>query len=255
MIMIKYILQISLSSKIKQIFYRNKYALLIAIFCFSPSLLKAQYGIKGGVTASTFYFPGNLPIPYDGYDIDLRPYLGYDAGLVQTNPQKPLLSPHIYVLRRSALSNRWGFQSELGFSQRGVDFSYSKYENIIYKVKISYLEIPLSLSYQYLQKEKLSSHFYFGGYGGYKINGIKKVAFYNKKAYKTKLNSVNNFDFGIHLGTDFRYRINEHFLLFDIRLFLGITDIFTIPEGWTKIYYDSHQTKYTGINVSMGYEL
>jgi hypothetical protein len=115
-------------------------------------------------------------MPYDEYDVDLRP-LGYDAGLTQTNPQKPLISPYISVYRRFDLAQRWALQPELSLSQKGVDFSYSIYEDIIYKIKISYLEIPLSFSYQYLQKENLLSHFTWEEMVVLKLKKLKKSPF------------------------------------------------------------------------------
>lgn len=245
-----------LISNIKKKTYIKRKVLVFSFFIalFFPVMVNAQIGIKVGSTLSSFYFAGSSPLPYNGYDVDLRPYLGYDVEIVQTNPQKPLLSPYISVFRRFKLTNRLGFQPELSFSQKGVDFSYSKYENIIYKVKINYLEIPFSLSYQYLRKEKILSHFYIGGYSAYKINAIKKVASHNTAIEITKLNSVKDLDFGVHAGIDLKYRINNHYLLFDMRLFLGLNDILFIPKNWTNIYYDSQKTKITGINIAIGYE-
>ena len=253
----KYVFQMKVSSKIRKRVQYQRFVLLIylsIVFPLSPQV-KAQVGFKMGVTTSTFYYPGNSPTPYDGYEIDLRPYLGYDVGLVQTNPQKPLTSLYISVFKRIELSERIGFQPEISFSQKGVDFSNSKYESIIYKVKINYLDIPLSLSYQYLQKEKTVSNCYIGGFTSFRINSIKKTTSHNSPTQKKSFNAVKNFDFGVHAGVDLKYRLKNHFLLFDIRFFLGLNDVLFIPEGWTNIYYESHKTKITGINLSIGYEI
>ena len=66
---------------------------------------------------------------------------------------------------------------------------------------------------------------------------------------------VKNLDYGVHVGVVFKYKINNHYLLFDMRLFLGLNDIFFNPKNWTNIYYSSHKTKITGINLSIGYEI
>ncbi len=242
---------------IKKGFHQQRHALFIYFFIafFSPVIANAQYGIKIGTTVSSFYYPGSTPTPYNGFDIDLRPYLGYDVELVQTNPQKPLFSPFVSVFRRFSLTNRLGIQPELSFSQKGLDYSSSAYENVIYKVKINYLEIPVSFSYEYLQKEKALSHFYLGGYCAYRINAYKKVAFHNTSIQKTKLTSVTNYDLGVHFGVDYKYQIKNHFFLVDIRLFLGLNDLFMEPKDWTSIYFESHKTKITGINLSVGYEI
>jgi hypothetical protein len=214
----------------------------------------AQYGIKIGATMSNLYFPGDRPKPFDGYDIDLRPYLGCDVELVQTNPQSPVVAFNIGIFRRIELSPRFGIQPEIAFSQKGVDFSASDYEDIVYKVKISYIDIPISLSYQYLKKEKALSHLYMGGYCAFKINAVKKVAFHHTHNKTTKLKSVKDMDYGIHAGVDYKYLIKKHSFLFDIRFFLGLNDIFISPESWSGIYKESHKTKITGVNISIGYE-
>lgn len=190
------------------------FGLLICLFIvFLSTEVRAQVGFKIGVSTSTFYYPGNSPTPYDGYDVDLRPYLGYDVELVQTNPQKPLLSPHISAYSRIKLSDRSFFQPEVIFSQKGVAFSNSRYENIIYKVKINYLEIPLSLSYQYLQKEKIVSNCYVGGFSAYRIGATKRTAFHNIPTQKTTLESVKDFDFGIHAGCRFKISSQKSFFI------------------------------------------
>ena len=199
-----------LISNIKKKTYMKRKVLIFSFFIalYLPTMVNAQIGVKAGSTISSFYYTGSAPIPYDGYEIDFRPYLGYDVEFVQINPQQPLISTYISVFKRFKLTNRLGFQPELCFSQKGVDFSYSKYENIVYKVIINYLETPISLSYQYLQKENILSHFYIGGYGAYKIHAIKKVASHNTPVEITKLNSVKNLDYGVHVGVDFKYKIN-----------------------------------------------
>ena len=115
--------------------------------------------------------------------------------------------------------------------------------------------MPLSLSYRYLQKEKIVSNCYVGGFSAYRLGSIKKTASHHIPTQKTTLESVKDFDFGVHAGLDFKYRLKSHFLLFDIRLFLGLNDVFFVPEDWTNIYYESHKIKISGFNISIGYEI
>ena len=235
---------------------RQSHWLLICLFSitFFSNKACAQYGIKLGTTLSSFYYPGDVPTPYKGFDIDLRPYLGYDVELIQLNPQKPLISPIISIYRRFNLSKRIGLQSEILFTQKGVDFSQADYEKIVYKVKINYLDIALSPNYQFIQKEKISGYLYLGGYGSFRLRAQKMVSTHSEEFEKTTIHTVNNFDWGLHFGNDYRYRINNRFLVFDLRLFLGMRNIFTTPEDWTDIYLETHKTKITGFNLSIGYE-
>jgi len=226
---------------------------LVILFTF-PITVNAQVGIKIGTTASSFYYTGSKPTPYLGYDIDLRPYLGYDIELVQIGDQKPLFSPYISIYYTFSISQRIFVRSELGYIQKGVNFNQFDYERIIYKVKISYLEIPLSVTYQFIQKENSISEIYFGGYGSCKINSMKKVSSHNSSIENIKINSVKKFEGGLHLGINYKHKFFNDFFLIDLRFLMGLTNIFVLPDDWTSIYFNTQETKTTCINLSVGYE-
>lgn len=226
----------------------------IMFLTLSLPLASAQIGIKIGTTASNFYYTDNNPEPYKGFDIDLRPYLGFDIEQAQTADQKPLFSPYVSLFYTFNLKKRLGIRPELSFTQKGVNFSQSDYERIIYKVRISYVEIPLSVTYQFSQKENSISELYIGGYAAYQINAVKEVASHNSSVEKTKVNSVNNIDAGLHLGVNYKHKFFNKFFLIDLRFFVGLSNIFEYPEDWTSIYFSTQKTKITGINISVGYE-
>ncbi len=226
----------------------------IIVICFFPVLVKAQAGVKTGATFSNFYYTDAEMNPNIGYDIDLRPYLGYDIEWVQLADQKPLASYYVGAYYNYQFSNSFSVRPEMGFTQKGVNFSQSEYERIIYKVKISYLEIPLSFAYKFIKRDKFVSELYLGGFGAFKLNAVKKTAYHNSTAEKTKINCVKNFEAGIHLGINFRYRIFEKFILFDFRIFQGLTDVFYMPEDQIRLYFTTQKTKITGFNLTLGYE-
>jgi len=229
-------------------------ARFIFILCVIPEIAEAQIGIKAGTTFSSFYYTDTRINPYIGYDIDLRPFLGYDIEWVQLGNQKPVFSPYFGAYYNFQISNRFGLQPGLTFTQKGVNFSQSDYERVVYKVKISYLEIPLSIAYKYITRGNHSSELYFGGYGAYKINPVKKVASHNSEVKKTKINSVENFETGLHFGINYKYMIFENIILLDLRLFYGLSNIFYMPENQIKLYHNTQKTKITGINLTVGYE-
>ena len=237
--------------------YLKIHRILVCLFILLafPSVVSAQYGLKIGTTLSSFYYPGGSPVPYKGSDVDLRPYLGYDVELVQLNPQQPLFSTYISVYRRFKLTDKIGLQSALAFTQKGVNFGQSDYEETTYKVRISYLELPLSCSYQFIQKAKVFSDVYLGGYVAYQIDAHKEVAAHQQAVEKIQVNTLNDFDLGLHLGVNTKYQIKHHHLLLDLRYFVGLKDIFTTPDNWTTIYSETHKTRITGLNLSIGYEL
>jgi hypothetical protein len=226
----------------------------IIILCVFPKTTEAQIGVKIGTTVSSFYHTETKPNPNVGYDIDLRPYLGYDIEWAQLGNQKPVFLPFIGVYYNYQISNRFGLRPELSFTQKGVNFSQFDYERVIYKVKISYLEIPLSIAYKFIKKDKFVSEFYLGGYGAFKINAVKKVAIHNSKVEKTQIKCVENFEAGLHFGINFKHKIFEKFILFDIRFFQGLSNIFYMPDNQPKLYNSTQKTKNAGFNLIIGYE-
>ena len=107
---------------------RNK-LIVLSFFLLSFSAIsyaqKFQFGIKGGVDIHKI----------DGQSFDEQFAYGYQAGLFATVP----------------LSNRFGIQPEVIFSQVNIDTSNdisSPYDfNNLDKVKLKYFKIPLLLNY------------------------------------------------------------------------------------------------------------
>lgn len=219
-----------------------------------PEVSMAQFGAKLGTTISSFYYTDKEMNPNLSYDIDLRPYLGYDIEWVQLGNQKPVVYAYLGAYYNYKFSNRFGLRPEVSFTQKGVSFSQSEYESIIYKVKISYLEVPLSIAYKIIKKEKFESELYLGGYGAFKLNAVKRVAFHNSSTETTNLSTVEKFDAGIHFGMNFKYKLFEKFVLLDIRVFQGLMDIFNMPEDQPILYHTTQKTKTTGLYITLGYE-
>ncbi len=248
--------------RIRPMFHRNReihllrfiYYICVCVLLSFSKTAGAQYGIKTGTMVSNFYYTGCSPTPYIGYDIDLSPFLGYDIKLVQAEPQKPLFSYYISIYRSFYLTEKFGLRPELSFAQKGVDFSQNEYERVIYKVRISYLEIPLSAIYQLRQTEKAEWEIYAGGYGALKLNAIKLVSTLTSEEYRQKVNAVNLFDGGLHLGANYKHRFLNNLLFVDFRVFIGLCNIFESPQDWTSTYFETPETKITGLSLSVGYE-
>jgi len=230
------------------------YFICIYLSSILPVNIQAQPGIKSGTSISSFYYTNTELNPDLGYDIDLRPYLGYDIEWVQLGNQKPIISPFIGVYYNFQISDRFGIQPELNFSQKGVNFSQFDYETIIYKVKISYLEIPLSITYEMLRKGKFTSDLYLGGYCAFKLNAVKKVGYNSHDSEKTQIKNVKDVETGIHFGLNLKYKMSENFFLFDFRGFIGLSNIFYVPEDQPLLYFNTLKTKTIGFNLTIGYE-
>jgi len=239
----------------------NMFHLRIAVFLiifviFSiRGLAEGHFGIKIGAAASNFYYTATHSDPQSGLEIDLSPYLGYDIKWVQFAPQKALLTPYISIYYDKRLADKFSLRPEISFVRKGLSFSQHKYERIIYNVEISYLEFPLSVVYKLYQGKRAVSEIYFGGYGAVKVDAVKKVAYHDSSIEIIKLNSVNQFDWGIHLGAGYKRKIHKKTLIFDIRFFLGFVDIFSLPDRESQKYSTTQKTKITGAYLTLGYEI
>ena len=70
------------------------------LICYNVA--SAQIGFKLGLAASSFSYKNKL-YPDLGFEVDLRPYLGYDIEWIQTGDQKPIFSPYISIF----YSDKW----------------------------------------------------------------------------------------------------------------------------------------------------
>lgn len=226
--------------------------LFAGLFILNTSL-EAQIGIKAGISISNFSYSNQGPNPDLSLEIDLRPYLGYDIYWIQLGEQGPLLSPYLSVYYQFEISKRLSLLPEISFLQKGVDFSTIEYERIVYKVKVNYLEIPISLDYAFILKERFHSSLYFGGYGAVKLQAVKKTAINNEDVTTTQLEQVKGFDGGIQFGLGFRYFLANNYLLLDIRFSRGMSDVFSIPEDQIRLYHQIQNSRNNTSIITVGY--
>jgi len=104
----------------------------------------------------------------------------------------------------------------------------------------------MSITYEFNPKGKLVSELNLGGYGAFKLNAAKKVALHKYKVERTRIKNVRNVETGIHFGINFKYKISEKFFLFDFRTFMGLSNIFYMPEDQPVLYFNTQKTKTTG---------
>lgn len=147
---------------------------ILCIFAFAAEIFAScSVGAKLGVAASAFNYSDRVMDPYIAFDIDLRPYLGYDIKWVQLGEQKPLLAPIVSCFLNYKFTNRFFFRPEVAITQKGVVFNQYDYERIIYEVKMTYLQIPLTLGYQVVVTDRFIAEFYAGGAGALKLDAFK----------------------------------------------------------------------------------
>jgi hypothetical protein len=239
--------------QINRIVFRSLIVIL-CFFSFPMRMLASTIGIKLGVTASTFHYTDREMDPYIDFDVDLRPYLGYDIEWVQLGEQKPLFAPFASCYYDYKFADKFFLRPEVGIMQKGVVFNQYIYERIIYEVKITYLQIPLTIGYQVMNKDHFIVEFYMGGSGALKLNASKKVGYHNSNIQHFKINNVRNYDFSLLFGLDVKWKLFDKYFMFDIQTFIGLTDIFYPIENQSQLYQHTQKTKNTGLTLSLGYE-
>ena len=228
--------------------------LILFLYGFTTPLLTAPLGVKLGFTASAFNYTDREMDPYTTFDIDLRPYLGYDIEWVQLGNQKPLFAPFVSCYVDVKIADRYFCRPEISITQKGVNFSQFDYERILYKVKITYLQVPLLLGYQVVSKDHYQVDLYFGGSGALKLNASKTVGYHQSDDQKFKIENVRNFDVSFIFGFDLKWNLFGACFMFDTRAFLGLSDIFSPIEHQSQLYHHTQKTKNAGFMFSLGYE-
>jgi len=85
-----------------------------------------------------------------------------------------LLSYQIGVFKSFSLSEKFNIQPELFYTVRGGDASEDfLFENVIFKMKISYLEFPLLLKYRIPVTSKSKLVLFWGPYAAFKLKAKK----------------------------------------------------------------------------------
>jgi hypothetical protein len=216
--------------------------------------INGQIGFKAGVGISNFYYNGN-PEPTYGYEIDLRPYFGYDIGWVQLQDQKPLYAPYLGVYYDMDISKNLIFRPAISFTQKGINFSSYDYERMIYKIRLSYLDIPLSVAWRFVDKEKFKTELMLGGYCAFKLSAVKIWAIYDSDKEKTKIDNCRVFDYGLRFGLGFKPVIKDQRFRVDIVQSVGFGSIFFVPEDEVKLYDSVQKVKNMYLAITLAYEI
>lgn len=215
---------------------------------------RAQVGISGGVALSSFNYSGDGLIPYIGYDIDLRPHLGYDVQWAQLGKQKPLLAPWLSVDWQYPILSRLTLKTALAFTQKGVSFNQHDYEEITFLVRISYLEVPVLLSFDYIKHPRFSAGISGGLYGALAVDARKKTEAFGTGVKVSKLENARNIVSGLVLGLEFSQKIKEQVIKLSLEAFTDINDALLVPEDQVVLYHEVQKVKNAGMYIKLGYD-
>ncbi len=196
----------------------------IFLFFYLPSAL-AQIGIKGGMGVSDIAFLKDGQVPYLGYEINSLehriPRLAFEVGAFTT----------------LELNKRFEFQPELLFAFQGLDYSTEYlYDNITYKINISYLKVPLLFRYKVCIKENKQSGIIAGPYTSWKLKAVRVFELEGQKT-KNKVSNVKDIDFGIIAGYSLDFDLFSGQMIIDLRCSYSLINMMNPLDGYIPWYY------------------
>ena len=204
----------------------------------------AQIGIKAGLSIVDIAFLKNGQTPYLGYEINSLEH------------RKPMLSFQVGAFSTFSLGKRFGLQPELLFAQQGLDYSTAYlYDDIRYKINISYLQLPLLLRYKVATPKNWQPVFFVGPYGSVKLKAARITKMEGKRE-RTKVDNVRGSDVGIVAGFSVDYVLRSGRMVFDLRSSFSLTNMMEPIEGHIPWYYGPEKEYARNVNISLtvGYQ-
>ena len=194
----------------------NKYeSIFVCILLLSVGLTKmhAQIGVRAGLGVSDITFK----------DEGQTPYLGYEINSIEH--RLPLVTFQVGVFTSFEVGPHFDFQPELLLVSQGLDYSTERlYDDIEYKIKSTYLQLPLLMKYRTAVKKNKLSGIMFGPYAAIRLNA-NRITEIEGVRQKSELNNINPTDFGLILGYDFDFNIASGKTLINLRTGYSLVNI------------------------------
>lgn len=208
---------------------------------FSQNSVYAELGIKGGASVSGLFSATG----------DFRHFLGYEIDWLSMGN---LVGFQIGVFYTFNVSSHFKFQPEIHFATRGGDASeVFVFDNIEYKVKLYYLEIPLLLKYEIPLEGRFRPGIFLGPYAAFKLSAKKHTEIWGRKE-TADLTNVQSFDYGAVIGGGVEYDLGPGRLILELRYNLGLKNILTMPEGFIRLYEDKDSVRNFALLIMTGYK-
>jgi hypothetical protein len=202
--------------------------------------LEADIGVKGGMSLSGVLSSTG----------DFRHVLGYE---IDGLPMGNLWGFQVGFFKTFDLSRRFQIQPEIFYTLRGGDASERYiYDNIIYKIRIFYIEFPLLLKFKIVAGRSFSTAILAGPYAALKLKAEKQTRIWNEEEV-TALQNVKTFDYGLLLGLGVEYDIGFGRVLLDLRSGLGLNNIMDVPSDTIRLYADKDRIRNFYASILAGY--
>ena len=184
----------------------------------------AQVGVKVGLGVSDIGFKKEGQIPYLGYEIN------------SIEHRLPLFTYQIGIFTPIEVSGKIGLQPELLFVTQGLDYSTNfLYDDVTYKIKSSYIQLPLLIKYRTAVKKKKQSGILVGPYAAIKLKG-KRITETEGLRVETKVPNLKQTDIGIIAGYAFDFKIASKKMLLEVRTGYSLINIMDRIDGYIPSY-------------------
>ena len=201
---------------------------------------QADVGVRGGAAIS-----GLL-----SSDRDFRPYLGYEVDLLQ-RVGYPQYGPQLSISWNTQLLDFLSVRPEFGFVQRGYHLNQVRLYNSSYKIRISYLELPVMLRVG-LPHGRVRPGIATGPYVAYRLAAVGRLMDRGETVTRA-IPTVRSLDYGVVLGLDTEVVTPGGRLLFDLRLNWGLADIMRETDGVIPLHHTPGRVQILSLGLSTGY--
>jgi len=149
----------------------------------------------------------------------------------------------------SLYERRFVFQPELYYVQKGAQISGNYIDKeLVQKIELEYLELPLLFRYAIIRKEKINIGFLFGPFMASKLNASQITTYDSDKRTDDVNADFKKTDFGTVFGLELVLIKKKFNLFLDIRLTSGLTDI-----RENRSYNESTKTRSFSILAGIGF--
>jgi hypothetical protein len=208
------------------------------------SQLSAQIGIKGGLNVSDIAF----------LDEGQSPYLGYEVDFLEHN--LPAAGFQIGVFGEFPIFKRLEFQPELLIIKQGLNYSKNYiYDDITYKVRIYYLDVPALLKYNLSKKARWHPALLTGPYASLKLKGTR-ITKIDSKLEKTPISNLRHIDFGITAGIFSGFDLSKGQITIDFRCSYSLFNMMDRIDGYIPSYYGTRKeyARNVCMSLTVGYK-
>jgi len=203
--------------------------------------LRAATGFKSGIC-----FSGQAST--EGF----QHFLGYEMGGLSGGA---LLGFQAGFFKTFDLSRRLQVQSEIFYALRGGDGSTTfLYDDIVYRIKIHYVEFPLTLKFRVWGRGAFSAAVFAGPYAALKLKAEKKTRIWRVEE-STPLENVKKLDYGVILGLAAEYDGRLGRVLLELRSGYGLGNSMEAIPGAIRLHpgKDAMRNVYVAVLMGIGF--